>query len=297
MAYQTINLAALPAPSALPVWSFDAIRDATLADAARRLTDAGIPYNVETLKGNPMNFIGSAYAYREGLVLQRINDAVNSTFLATADQFADVVLRAADVNVTPVAGENIESLRRRTQLRWEALSTGGTYGRYMSQAFDADPVNLADVAVYGGEISTIPRGQVWIVCLGANATGIPTPDTLQRVYDANAPRGVRVVNDQVVAKPANPVNYSVDATLILEDGADPAAVVTAQKALLASFAQKRRTIGATVSPDNIGAVLGYNAAGLVYDVVVRAPAAPIGGGPFDAPILTGARVVWQRRSA
>jgi phage-related baseplate assembly protein len=149
MAYQTINLAALPSPSAVQVWTFDAIRDATIADAVSRLNSAGIAYNVQTLKGNPMNFVVSAYAYREGIVLQRINDAVESTFLALAPVRDDVVLRAAEVNVVAAPGEDIESIRKRGQLQWEALSIGGTYGRYISNALGADPVNLADVAVYG----------------------------------------------------------------------------------------------------------------------------------------------------
>ena len=56
-------------------------------------------------------------------------------------------------------------------------------------------------------------------------------------------------------------------------------------------------VGVDAAPENIAAVLGYNAADLVYDVVVNTPAATIGGGPFDAPILTGARVVYQRRTS
>jgi len=297
MAYQSINLANLAAPSAVQIWSFDAILSATSADAVARLNAAGLAYNVQALKGNPMNFILSAYAYREGLVLQRINEAAASTFLATATQMADVTLRAADVNVAPAAGETVQSLKNRAQLQWEALSIGGTPGRYAANALAADPIGLADVAVYGAEITSVPAGQVWIVCLGANTSGVPSAATLSAVLAATSPRNLRPVNDQVVVKAANVAPYSVDATLILADGADPAAVVAAQTASLNAFAQSRRVIGASVSPENIAAVLGYNAADLVYDVVVNTPAATIGGGPFDAPILTGARVVYQRRTS
>lgn len=296
MAYQTINLAALPAPSAVQVWSFDAISAATLADAVARLTADGIAYNVDKLKSNPANFIISSYAYREGLVLQRINEAVASTFLAKATQYADVELRAADVNVTPATGEDVEMLRQRAQLSWEALSIGGTYGRYKSNALGADPVNLADVAVYGAEVSPVPAGQIWIVCLAAATSGVVTGDTIAAVLAATAPRGLRPVNDQVFVKKANPALWTVDATLILSDGADPATVVEAQTTALQTFAAARRKIGASVSPENVAAVLGYNAAGLVYDVVVRAPAALVGGGAFDAPILSGVRVVPQART-
>ena len=64
----------------------------------------------------------------------------------------------------------------------------------------------------------------------------------------------------------------------------------------ASFAAARTQIAASVSPGAVAAVLGYAASGLVYDVVVRSPAAIVGGGPFDAPIFSGQRIVWQRRT-
>jgi phage-related baseplate assembly protein len=302
MAFQTINLAALPSPSAVQVWTFDAIHDATLADAVARLNANGVPYNVETLKGNPMNFVVSSYAWREGLMLQRINDAVKSTFLALAPQLADVTLRAADVNVTAAPGEGVESVRKRAQLQWEALAIGGTYGRYMAQALGADPVNLADVAVYGHEIAAVPLGQVRIVCLGANASGIPSNDTLARVAAATAPRGVRPVNDQVVVKAVNPANYVVKATIYLADGADPATVLDAQIASLAAFVQARRKIGVVVKPGDIKAVLGFNTAPLVEDVDVRAPASNVGGDPFQAPVCLNAGtfaadITWARKTS
>ncbi|MGO8738629.1 baseplate J/gp47 family protein [Rhodoblastus sp.] len=293
--YQSINLAALPSPSAVQVWSFQAILDAASADAVSRLSAAGIAYNVQTLKGNPMNFILSAYADREGLVLQQINEAVNSTFLSAATQMADVTLRAADVNLIPAPGETVASLKNRAQLQWEALSIGGTYGRYRSNALNAAPVDLGDVGVFGAETSPVPPGQVWIVCLGANSSGVPSSTVLAAVLAACSARGARPVNDQVVVQAANLLPYSVDATLILQSGADPAAVVAAQTAALNAFAASRRMIGGYVTPEMIAAVLAYSTDGLVYDIVVNAPSAQVGGGPFDAPILTGARVVSQPR--
>jgi phage-related baseplate assembly protein len=289
--YQVINLAALPAPSAVQPWSFQAIKDATSQDAVARLNANGIAYNIEKLLGNPMNFILSAYADREGIVLQRINDAVASTFLATATLLADVALRAADVNIAPAAGEGVASLKQRAQLVWEALSIGGTYGRYQSNALGGDPVGLAGVAVYGHEQTPVPKGEVWIVCLGANGSGVPPVQTLDAVRAATAARNLRPVNDAVKVLPVNPDSYAIDATLMIQPGADAVSVVAAQKAALLTFCAARRKIGGLVTPNNIAAVAGYNAAGLVNDVVVRAPASNVGGDPFAAPILTGIRLV------
>jgi len=120
---------------------------------------------------------------------------------------------------------------------------------------------------------------------------------LADVLAATSARAVRPVNDQVFVQAANVIPYSVEATLTLADGADPATVVAQQQAALTAFAAARRAIGSSVSPDNVAAVLGYSAANLVYDVTVAAPAAKIGGGPFDAPILSGVSIAWARRTS
>lgn len=304
MSFQQINLAALSPPTGVAVPSFSAILNSRLAQFLIFYNQAvasnpdlpAIDAATLALVTDPANIHQRVDSYREVILTSAINDAIKSTFLAWAvgsslDAFG------AGMGIPRVSGELDPSYQSRLQLAWEALSIGGTYGRYTFNALSADPVNLAGVAVHGAEISPIPPGQVWISCLGANATGLPSPDTLARVLAATAARNLRPVNDQVVVKACNPATFSVDATLILVDGADPNAVVSAQKSALTAFAATRRSIGASVSPDNIAAVLGYNSSGLVYDVTVREPTAIIGGGPFDAPILTGARVVWQRRTS
>lgn len=304
MSYQQINLAALSAPTGVVVPSFDAILAARLAqflifyNQARAANPSLQAMDAQTLAlvTDPANIHQRVDAFREVIVASSINDAIKSTFLAWAVG-ASLDAFGAGMGVPRAANEKDPIYQARLQLAWEALSIGGTYGRYTFNALSADPVNLAGVAVYGAEISPVPAGQVWIVCLGANATGLPIPATLDAVRAGTADRSLRPVNDRVIVKAANPVAWSVDATLILADGADPATVISAQSASLTAFAAARRAIGASVSSDNIAAVLGYNASGLVYDVVVRSPSAIVGGGAFDAPIFSGARVVSQGRSA
>ncbi len=294
MSFAPINLANLPPPAVVQAWAFDAIVNARLTDFTARMQAAGIAYDTAALEFEPAVKLQETGAYREGLVFQRINEAALATMLAFAAG-ADLDQVVAAANTARAAGELDASLRARGQLAWEALSQGGTYGGYQYQAISADPVGLAAVAIYGAEVAGVALGEVCIVCLGAGATGIPAPASLAAVTAA-FPRASRKVNDQIVVRPVNPVPWSADATLILADGADPASVVAAQTAALAAFAAGRRTIGGSVSPGSVGAVLGYNAAGLVYDVVVRQPAAIVGGGPFDAPIFGGASVLWAPRS-
>lgn len=292
--FATIDLSALPQPAAVQTWSLSAITQARLSDFTARMAAAGIAYDTSSLESEPAVKLQETGAYREGLVYQRINEAVLATSLAyaTGDDL-DVV--AASMQTLRASGELDPSLRSRSQLAWEALSLGGSYGGYRYKALSAAPTDLADVAVYGAEVAGVSPGQVMIVCLGTATSGAPSPATLAAVRAA-FPRGNRKVNDQVVVRAALPALYSVDATLILSPGADPATVVAAQTKALNAFAAKRRAIGASVSSGNIEAVLGYNADGLVYDIEVRSPAATIGGDPFQAPILSGARILWRRRS-
>ena len=298
--YQALDLSALAVPPAIAAPSFAAILSARLSSfltlyQAAQAVDASLPdIDAETLAlvTDPANIHQRVDSYRETLLVQSINDAQLNTFLAWAQGPAlDAI--AAFVNVIRATGELDPSLRARTQLAWEALAIGGTYGRYMSQALGADPVGLAGVAVYGHEQPPVPKGQVWIVCLGANASGAPSVQTLQAVWQACAARNVRPVNDQVLVQPVNADSYSIDATLMLQPGADAVSVIAAQTAALQSFCAARRKIGGLVTPNNIAAVAAYNAAGLINDVVVRSPAANVGGDPFAVPILTGLRLVSQ----
>lgn len=298
--YQPLNLSGLALPPAIAAPSFASILSARLAAfltayQAAQAVDASLPdIDAQTLAlvTDPANIHQRVDSYRETLLVQSINDAQLNTFLAWARGPAlDAV--AAFVNVIRASGELDPSLRNRTQLSWEALSIGGTYGRYMSQALGADPVALAGVAVYGHEQTPVPLGQVWIVCLGANGSGVPSIQTLNAVRAACASRRVRPVNDQVVVQPVNPDTYSIDATLMLQPGADAATVVAAQTLALQAFCAARTTIGGLVTPNNIAAVAGYNSAGLINDVIVRSPASNVGGDPFSVPILTGLRLVSQ----
>lgn len=291
--YPQIDLSALPAPAALDAWAFSAIVQAELADFSARMTAAGQSYTVASLETDPVVIVVEASAYREGLMRQRVNDAVLATSLAYA-QGADLDVVAASMMTIRQVGETDARLRLRAQLAWEGLSLGGTYGGYRYRALSAAPVDLADVQVYGPEIAGVLPGHVRIVCLGVAPGGLPSPQSLAAVVAA-FPRELRKVNDVIEVVACAPVAYSVDATLILSPGADPASVVAAQTAALSAFAISRRTIGASVSTSNVEAVLGYNSAGLVYDVQVRQPAALVGGDPFSAPILSGARIVWQSR--
>jgi phage-related baseplate assembly protein len=301
-----INLAALPQPAAVVVPSVAAILAARLQYfqalwTAAQASDPSLPdYDVASLESDPVVMLQETDAYRETLVRSAINDAVLATNLAWA-KGADLDAIGQGLYQTPRAdGELDDPYRARLQLAWENLSAGGSYGGYTFKALSAAPVDLADVAVYGyDDAPGLAKGDVRIVCLGANSSGAPSPAVLAAVRAACAPPNratTRKLNDNVQVVGAQPANYAVMATLTLAAGADPTAVLSAQLSSLATFLASRRTIGGLVKPSDVQAVLGFNAPGLVVGATVTSPAAAVGGSPFAAPILTGTGVTWTRAS-
>jgi phage-related baseplate assembly protein len=305
--FDRVNLAAVPSPAALESWSFDAILEARLQRfltywQAEQAKDPSLPtYDVTRLVGNPGSFHQRVDAFREGLVRQRINEAVLATSLAFA-RGADLDVRAADYGCVRAAGETDESLRLRAQLAWEALSRGGSYGGYEYDARSAAPADIADVAVYGHEVDGVARGEVRIVVLGASGLGVTPPQVLTLVRNRVSPRHLRKVNDLVTVVAAEIALYEIDATLVVPKGADGATVRDAQFVRAQAYAASRQKIGAPVTFGGVMAAIGHDDAGVVVDVEMRKPwsgaqdlshVPVIGGGPFQAPVCKGIKLEWR----
>lgn len=288
--FSTIDMSKLPRPTTYRS-THEGILAARMDYLVAKLRAAGVAYDVGALEADPAKILQEADAYRELLNLQAIDDAVMQRSLAYASgDNLDVV--AADYGTVRAEGESDSSLRARAQLAWEALSRGGSYGGYEYEARTAAPLELSDVAVYGHEVEGVALGEVRIVCLGANASGAPSAAVLQRVRD-RFPRAARKVNDLLNVVAATSATYTIDATLTLRAGADAPAVVAAQVARLDAYCLARRAIAESVTLGGVVAALGHDDAGVVVDVDLRAPLARVGGGPFEAPVCVGRRVVWE----
>ncbi len=196
------------------------------------------------------------------------------------------------------------SLRKRAQLAWENLSIGGSYGGYAYQALSVAPVEIADVAVWGYEahdtalfgqkaIGDIRKGEVRIALLGSAASGVVAGALIARVQAWCADRSRRKVNDLVNVVQATLRPYVVQATLVLKQGAAPDAVIAAARVRAQAYGAATRTIGVEATRGGYFAALMADQPGLVVDVELVTPAGPIGGGPCDAPILTGVDLAWR----
>lgn len=295
--FDPIDLFRLAPPDALEDWQYEAILDArmqkfvALWDRARAADPTLPAYDVGTLETDPAKMLQETDAYREGIVRQRVNDAVRATFLAFA-QGNDLADRAAEYRTVQAIGEAADAFRVRASLAWENLSIGGSYGGYAYQARSVAPADIADVAVYGHELPAVPKGEVRIVVLGTSSNGVTAPSLISRIRTQLARRDIRKVNDLINVVPATINLYNVSAVLSLRPGSDPDAVVAAQKARVLAYAAARRMIAAPVTLGGIEAALGHDDAGLVVDVSLTQPASRVGGGPFDVPVLRGINVTW-----
>jgi phage-related baseplate assembly protein len=289
--FDPLDLSQLAAPDAIRALDFEAVLDARMQDLVARFAAAGVTYDVGQLETDPAKILQEVDAFRETLVNARINDAVLATSLAKATGH-DLEVVAGNYKTARQAGESDDSLRKRAQLAWENLSIGGSYGGYGYQALSAAPAQLGDVAVYGHELSAVPKGEVWIVCLGSNPSGVPGSNVLGAVMARVSPRDVRKVNDNVKVMAITPAPYIIDATLVIRRGADSAAVIAAQRAQVLAYTVSRRVIAAPATLAGVYAALGGGSGGdYIVDVRLTAPLANVGGGPFQAPICTGIRIV------
>lgn len=309
MKFDLVDYSKLPFPDAIETWAHQAILDArmqnylALWDEARALDPSLPPYDVQMMETDPAKRLQRTDAYREGLVRQRINEAVRATYLARALK-NDLTDRAAEYLTLRVDGEPDEALRKRAQLAWENLSIGGSYGGYQYQALSVAPVDLADVAVWGFEVSQpalfgskaiadFPKGEVRIALLGAAGQGAVSASLIARVQATLSDRARRKVNDRINVVQATLKPYLVSATLVLKRGSTPDAIVAAARKRAAAYGAATRVIGVEATRGGYFGALMAAEPGLVVDVDLVSPAAAVGGGPCEAPIFTGADIAWR----
>jgi len=196
------ELASLPAPEIIESLSFEARRQAFLTRLQEEFAAVGIDFDVGSLEANPGAILMRVAAYQDTTLRARINDAFRGNLLPYA-YGGDLDILAQFYDVTRLAGEGDDALRRRVVLAIRGRSTGGTEPRYQSVALGADP-RVADAAVY-----TVGRDPiVHVAIFSTDNNGVADQALLDAVDAALQDPGVRMVNDTIVVAPA--ARFAVD---------------------------------------------------------------------------------------
>jgi phage-related baseplate assembly protein len=292
--YTAIDLSKLPRPAVIEQIDYEAILAARKATMKAKLVTI-LPDWDPDLESDPIVAQLEELAYYELLLRQRVNDGAHAVMLAYAagsdlDQLAgnfgvvrQVVTPGDPLAMPPVPAvyEDDARLRVRAQMAMEGLATAGPVGAYVFHALGADP-RVSDVAV----TSPTP-GTVVVTILSAEGNGVAAAGLLATVQAALSHEDVRPLTDLVSVQAAQPLPYTVAATLELYQGPDTDLVRDVATAAVTAFVAKQRRLGELVTVDGLHAALRIEG---VRRVTLTAPAAAIEASPTQYPLCTGITV-------
>lgn len=215
------DLSSLPHPSVIEALSFEAIFGELQTDFQSRY-----PQYSALLASDPAIKLLEVAAYREVLLLNRINAAAKASLLAFATD-SDLDHLAAFYGVTRLAGEVDEALRARTRQRIVGFANAGGAAHYRYWALSSSP-EVADV-----EVDSPQPGRVRISVL-AKGEGDTVPLAVLDAVKAVVLRDdIRVLTDTVDVVPAELLPVFVQARIWLYPDA-PLETLSAIRAVFAS---------------------------------------------------------------
>lgn len=285
-----VDLSQLPPPDAIEELDFETI----FADLLESFTTS-YPEFTTVLESDPVVKLMQAFAFRELLLRQRINEGVRAAMIATATG-ADLENLAAFFGVRRLTftgqdgepeTETDDRLRRRAALAVEAYSSAGAPGAYKFFALTAAPT-LKDVSA----ISLAP-GEALITLLGSAGQGEVTEAELNAVRDALNREEVRPLTDVVLVSEPEILTYEIDAGLFLFPGPDAEPVRKRAETAVRAYANARHRLGQDITLSGLHAALHQNG---VQRVVVRSPAPlPLVVFPTQAAFCTSITVTVEGR--
>lgn len=256
-----IDLSKLPAPAVIEVLDYE-----TLLAARKAELLAAMPADLQAstattlaLESEPLTKWLQHSTYRELLLRQRVNDAAHAVMLAHAigsdlDQLganlgvARLVITPADASTVPPTAAVMESdddFRERILLSLEAYTTAGSAASYKFHARSASGQVLDAFPV-----SPTP-GHVTVYVLSRQDQGDASEELLAAVRAALASETVRPLTDQVTVLSASIITYTIDATLVVDSGSDPAVVRAAAVADAQAYADSMHRLNADPSISGI----------------------------------------------
>ena len=257
----SVDLSQLPKPQIIKVLDFEEILVEVKADmiaAFPQEQQAAVAAALE-LESEPMNAIAQVFAYREMMLMQRINDGAAACMLSHSN-FSDLDNLGANNNTqrlviqeatdtTEAVYESDAAFRLRIQSAFEGLSVAGPTGAYEYFAKSASG-KVADAK------ATSPSPAVVVVSvLSTEGDGTPDLALLATVNKALSADDKRPVADRLTVQAAEIVNYHINAVLYLYPGPESEPICTAAEDALRSWISQQGKIGRDVARSAIMAAL------------------------------------------
>ncbi len=287
--FSSIDLSGLPCPNVVEALDFETI----FADMLAKLQSLDDSFSA-LVESDPAYIVLEVAAYRELNLRQRVNDAAKAVMLAYAtktdlDNLAALVpmerkveVVGDDTAVPPTEDEMEEDddFRSRVQLAPEGFSTAGPDGAYIYHALTVSGVSSASVD------SPTP-GCVVVPILSNEGNGTPSATLLAEVEGVLSAKNMRPLTDNVSVTAATIIEYTVVATLTLEDGPSTDTVLAEAQRALESYVAARHGMGLAVPLSGI-----YNALHVsgVVSVALASPTADIAVEETEAAYCTGITV-------
>jgi len=261
--FNLIDLSTLTPPDVVETIDFESIKLDILQDLVTR-----DPSFSALLESDPAVKLVEAFAYREMMLRQRINDAANANMLATAlgsnlDNLAALfgvqrmTFTDAQGNVT---SETDDRLRLRAQLAPDAFSCAGPGNAYIYFAFSAD---LRDNG------------------------GVASPYLLAAVSAALNADDVRPLTDVVEVQGAQIQHYLIAATVTLYPGPDASVVTSAITNALTAYTQNVQRLGYGIT---LAGMYGALDQAGVQNATIQSPVTDVAGDPYKINVCDAVTV-------
>lgn len=260
-----VDLSSLPAPQIIDVPDFETLltaRKARLVSLYPAEMQDAVARALE-LESEPQLKILQENCYREILLRQRINEAVQAVIIARSgggdlDNLVAnfnvrrlVVTPADETAVPPVPAvmESDEDLRQRAPEAFEGLSVAGPEAAYNFHARSADG-RVADAST----VSPSPAAVV-VTVLSHEGNGQASQALLDIVASKLNAETIRPLGDRLTVQSAAITEYRVTAKLHLFDGVVAGPCLAAAKKNLAAYLLEQKKLARSIRRDNYKAVL------------------------------------------
>ncbi|WP_313714989.1 baseplate J/gp47 family protein [Atlantibacter hermannii] len=260
-----VDLSSLPAPQIIDVPDFETLltaRKARLVSLYPAELQDAVARALE-LESEPQLKILQENCYREILLRQRINEAVQAVIIARSgggdlDNLVAnfnvrrlVVTPANETAVPPVPAvmESDEDLRQRAPEAFEGLSVAGPEAAYNFHARSADG-RVADAST----VSPSPAAVV-VTVLSHEGNGQASQALLDIVASKLSAETIRPLGDRLTVQSAAITEYRVAAKLHLFDGVVAGPCLAAAKNNLAAYLLEQKKLARSIRRDNYKAVL------------------------------------------